>query len=304
MFLKQKLSSLSSTKGFSLIEILVVLVLGSLLMGMVLSSTILNNRTFRKDVVRTRIEQNLRGAFEIIGAQIRQAGERLPGAFPAIELVDGASGASDQLTIRRSLLDGLTVCQNITAGSSNMNVYLNNTVATSPPACVTTGQSSVLQTYTDYRVAVGGPITSYIWNLGSKVGEFFTYNSEVNSGNNVRLVRVTGNWVNAYPSLGAMAFVIDEWKFRRSTTSGETDIIEIVQNGDEANRQKLVFGISDFQVLLNMQDGTTKTSFTQSDDWSLIKSISITLTAQDTYRGETITRSLSAEFFPRNILSS
>lgn len=285
-------------------ELLVVMALGMLLTGMILSSTILHNRTFRKDLVRTRIEQNLRGAFEIIGAQIRQAGERLPAAFPAIELANNSSGGSDVLTLRRSLLDPLTVCRNITAGSTVLTVYLNNTTSGSPPACVTTGQSSVLTTYTNYRSEYGGPVPAYIWNLTSKVGEHFAYSAETNSGNNVWLTRSSGFWTNTYPNLGAMVFVIDEWKFQKSATAGETDIIEVVQNGDTANRQKLVFGISDFQVVLNMKDGTTKTSFSQSDDWSQIKSIAVTLTGQDTYRGSTITRSLSAEFFPRNILSS
>lgn len=278
--------------------------LGMLLTGMIMSSTILHNRTFRKDLVRTRIEQNLRGAFEIIGAQIRQAGERLPAAFPAIELVNNGSGGSDVLTLRRSLLDPLTVCQNITTGSGVLNVYLNNTTAGAPPACVTTGQSSVLATYTSYRSEYGGPVPAFIWNLTGKVGEHFFYNAETNSGNNVWLTRSSGLWANAYPNLGAMVFVLDEWTFQRSVTAGETDIIEIVQNGDTSNKQKLVFGITDFQVVLNMKDGTTKTSFTQTEDWTQIKSIAVTLTGQDTYRNSTITRSLSAEFFPRNILSS
>jgi type IV pilus assembly protein PilW len=294
----------SSTRGFSLVELLVVMTLGLMLTGMILSSTILHNRTFRKDLVRTRIEQNLRGAFEIIGTQIRQAGERLPGSFPAIELVDNGSSGSDVLTLRRSLLDGLTVCRDITAGSTLLQVYLNNTVSGAPPACTTTGQSSVLTTYTTYREEYGEPPPAYIWNLSAKQGELFYYSSETNSGNNVWLTRQNGFWANAYPALGAMVFVIDEWKFQRSTASGETDIIEVIQNNDTANKQKLVFGITDFQIVLNMKDGTTKTSYTQSEDWTLIKSIAITLTAQDTYRGTPITRSLSAEFFPRNILSS
>ena len=69
------------------------------------AGVVMSNRgLFNVDMVRTKLNQNLRSSLDIVGMNVREAGENLPGAFPAVELIDGGAGP-DHLILRRNLLD-------------------------------------------------------------------------------------------------------------------------------------------------------------------------------------------------------
>jgi prepilin-type N-terminal cleavage/methylation domain-containing protein len=86
--------------GFTLVEILVALGIASLLLGVILSTTLGHRRLYVLDQNRTAANQNLRAALDILVADLRQAGERLPLDFPAVEVRNGT-----ELVLRRNLFD-------------------------------------------------------------------------------------------------------------------------------------------------------------------------------------------------------
>src|SRR5690606_6020349 len=80
-FSRLRRSILASDKGFTLVELLVTSFLGLIMLALTLSATTSNRRLYKYDLVRTRINQNMRSALDIMGIDVRQAGENLFSTF-------------------------------------------------------------------------------------------------------------------------------------------------------------------------------------------------------------------------------
>ena len=294
----------------TLMELLVASSLGLLIIGMTLTTTIANRDAYGFDIVRTRLNQNLRSAFDVINTEVRQAGERLPAAFPAVQIINGASGAPDQLLLRRNLMDEvLTVCRAVTP-ASGANVYTNATGSGVPPACVYGAQTTSYNAWAAYRLAKGGPthvVDAYIFNLTTKLGQFFKYDleSSVASPANQYIRKQSGAWAGTYAATGTALYMLSEWKFALSTVAGQTDLLQLTENQNVAQVKNIVYGVNNIQFRALMQDGTTKTTFgATTDDWTQLQAIEVTITGSDTYRGRDITSTLTTQLFPRNVLSN
>ncbi len=85
-----------STEGFTLFELLVAMTVTGILTGATLSIALSSREMFETDRHRTTINQNLRIGMDMLGIDIRQAGERMPGDAPAVEIEDGDGGAADK----------------------------------------------------------------------------------------------------------------------------------------------------------------------------------------------------------------
>ncbi|MCO6431664.1 MAG: hypothetical protein J5J00_12450 [Deltaproteobacteria bacterium] len=288
---------LNSARGFTIPELLITSFLGLLITGLLLSVMQSNRSVLGKDIARTTLNQNLRGALDIVAADIRVGGENLPESVPAIEIVNGSSGASDELVVRRNLFDEvLPVCAAITAGTSS-NVYF--AVSGTVPGCVYSGQMHSFNIWNVYRQQQPGQeLQAFIYDSSTRQGEFFTVTSEINTGVEFALVRGAGSWQNSYPVGSSAVYVLEEWRYR---LQGEN--LQLVQNRDSANPFNVSFGMTDFQAEAEMQDGTVKSSFLSSDDWTEISALRITLSGTETHGGELMARTLTGEFFPRNVLS-
>ncbi len=285
----------SSDRGFTLLELLVTTVLGLLLVVLILGTITANRRLYKEDIVRTKVNQNLRGAMDIIGADIRLAGENLGPTFPAIQLVNGAAGGPDTLVLRRNLVpEVLQVCVALSAGST---AALRFAIPGTTAGCIYSGETTAYNSWRSYRLANQNSVDSFVWNVSAKVGEFFRYTGETDSGTGYSITR-SGAWSNAYP-VAAAAYLLEEWRF---AVSG--DVLQLVRNQDDENTVNLAFEVQDFQVRVLMQDGTIKTSFTTNDSWTTISSLEVVLSSSDTFQREDLTRTLTSRFFPRNILSN
>lgn len=298
MRLIPSMHSLDSQKGFTVIELLVTSVLGLIILGLTTSSVITNRQVLGRDNVRTRLNQNLRGSMDIVGLDIRIAGENLPSAFPAVELTNGASGAPDTLTVRRNTIDEvLPICTSISAGSSATSVYFATPGAT--PGCSYSGQLQSYTAWSNKRSEEGGSFLAYIFNSSTKQGEFFTVTNITDNGTSYYLVSSPHTWTYAYPVGSSSVYVIEEWTYQYNT-----GMFQVIQNRDTANPFNVAFNILDFQADILMNDGTTKQSFTTSDNWANITTINLNLTGRDYYRTKPLQKIISASFFPRNILSN
>lgn len=292
-------SSLSSDRGFTITEMLVASFIGAMVLVPILSSSIAYRNILGKDMARTRLNQNLRGALDIIGTDIRVGGENLTSTFPAIEVVNGTGSNPDELIVRRNLLDEvLPVCQSLSAGSTSANMYF--AVTGNVAGCAYSGHTNNYNAWRSYRIAQGGTVKGYIFNTSTRQGEFFNYASETNTGTQYYVTRSGATaFANAYPVGGAAMYILEEWRYR---VSG--GLLQIVQNRVTATPYNVAYDISNLQVTVTLQDGTTRTSFVSTDDWTNIGRIQMTLTGTDRFRRQTITRTVSGSFFPRNILSN
>ncbi|MFN8391683.1 MAG: hypothetical protein U0136_15450 [Bdellovibrionota bacterium] len=292
----------------TILELMVASTIALFIVGMTVSTTVVNRDAYGYDIVRTRLNQNLRSAFDVINTEVRQAGERLPGSFPAIEIVDGASGAPDTLILRRNLLDEvLTVCQTLTT-ASGPDVYLTSSAAGTPPVCVFGTQTANFNAWHSYRIGSAGGtshvVRSYIFDFTTKLGQFFNYSSDNTSGTTQTIRKQSGSWAGTYTGLSASVYMLSEWKFQLSTTPGSEDLLQLVENQDTANPKNVVYGVKNIQFRALMQDGTSKTTFTKNDNWSQIRAIEVTISGSDKFRDRVIDSTLTTQLFPRNVLSN
>ncbi|NLF25019.1 MAG: hypothetical protein GX589_05095 [Deltaproteobacteria bacterium] len=282
--------------GFTLIELLVAVTIGLLALGLTLSSVLYSRNAYRKDVARTRINQDLRGALDIIGSTARVAGENFNGAFPAIEVIDGVNGAPDELILRRNLLDEvLKVCVPIVAGTAADLIFAYG----SESGCVYAGNTHNYEVWRAWRQARDGSVRAYVFDTSTDLGEYFDYSGEIDSNGQYAAVRASGTWANDYSNASSAAYIMEEWRFRVSD-----DTLQLIENGESDNPLNVAFGVTDMQVEVFMQEGGVQSTFSGSDNWTLMQSIGITLTGQELFRGEVLERQLSARFFPRNVLSN
>ncbi|RMG39430.1 MAG: hypothetical protein D6719_13380 [Candidatus Dadabacteria bacterium] len=290
--------SLHAQTAFTLIEMVVAMALGMLILGMAVSTTISNRELYETDSTRLKVNQNLRAALDFMGLNVREAGENLSASFTAIEIIDGQAGP-DELIIRRNLKDEvLKLCVDLAAGSTVQDVLFATSGTT--PGCIYSDNTHNYSVWRDYRLqSEAQEVKAYIYDASSGLGEFFTYDSESDNGFELSIHRKDGSWANNYSSAATAIYILEEWRFRLNG-----DVLELIENSDFSAPQGIVYGIEDFQVSAIENDGTVKQAFGSNDDWTALKAIRVTLLGDASYRGNSIARSATAEFFPRNILSN
>ncbi len=280
----------------TIVELLVASGIASVLLAVAASTFLTQRELVGHDIKRTAVNQNLRSAMDILGMNIRLAGENLSGSFPAIELINGTSDAPDELILRRNLLDEvLKVCTPITTGSTDPLYFATGGTT---PGCIYADQTQNLTSWTSHLGTLGGTALGYIYDSSTQLGEFYWFSAVTDTGTQM-YVQPDDSWTQNYAVGQAASYIIEQWHFRLLG-----DNIQLIIDGNNANPQNVIFGVSDFQVTITESTGTTKTSFSSSDDWTDIQSVDISLTAADTSSLQDIDRTLNASFFPRNVLSN
>ena len=289
----------------TVIELLVASSLSLILVGMTISAAVSNRGAYSHDIARTRLNQNLRGALDLLGSEMRQAGERLPPGFPAVEVTNNVSANSDQLIIRRNLLDEvLTVCTDITVSSGD-NIMLSSTTTGRPPACNYGSQLVNFNAWHSYRLTQDNSrVKAYIYDFTTQFGQWVTISSDTNNGTSMYLTKMSGAWAHPYTAGNTALYVLREWAFDLSTTAGQTDVLRIIQDQDTANPMRVAFGVDTFRVVARMQSGTNLETLTVTDGWTNLRAIQVTIAGSDSYKGRPISTTLTGDLFPRNILSN
>lgn len=294
-------------RGMTLLELLVSSSISLSVMGMMITMLMSNRQAYTSDLARTRLHQNIRSAFDVINSEVRQAGERLPFNFPAIMVVNGASGAPDELVLRRNLLDQtLILCQSLTTTSTDGLFQLTSSTAGLPPACNYGMQTNAYNSWGAFRTASGGTFRAYVYDMGTRLGEFFVFDSAGDSGSTQYVHNQSAHWSNNYTLGTSSAYAISEWRIKLSSVAGQTDLLQIIENGDNANPKNLVYGVENIQFSILMNDGTTRDTFSVGDNWGQIQAIGVTISGRDTYDNgrKAVTATLRTELFPRNVLSN
>jgi type IV pilus assembly protein PilW len=259
---------------------------------------------FEQDRHRTTINQNVRCGMDLLGIDVRQAGERMPGDAPAIQILDGSSGAPDTLTLRRNLMDYvMPVCKNINSGTSADAVFVAKKKVSGPvpPGCAPVPDSNAdgwpdnLGAWRAYRLSHGGSVLAYIHNPVTGLGEFFIYDDEDLSTFHLHRANLDP-WTHSYAITQNPRV-----EQRRYVLSG--DVLQCILNEDTAHPLSLVNRIKDFQIRALMQDGSVMTDMSATTDWTELHALEVRLVGRSVFLKRTMERALVGRFFPRNILS-
>jgi prepilin-type N-terminal cleavage/methylation domain-containing protein len=116
----------SSQQGFTLVELLVSTVVAGAIISASLGLINEQRRNFLGDRDRGNINDNVRNALNLIGADIRQGGELLEKQFelPVITVRDGnPTNQADSIVIqRRAIPETLTLCEPISGGETEIDI--------------------------------------------------------------------------------------------------------------------------------------------------------------------------------------
>lgn len=124
-------------KGFTLLELVFGMLITVIVGGLALNAFIEASNSFNKDKKNIDSNQKLSAVLELIGNDVRQAGEQINDArFPVIEIEPntdaGSMPNSSKITIRRSLSIALNLCENITPASVNTALVVADDALTLP----------------------------------------------------------------------------------------------------------------------------------------------------------------------------
>jgi prepilin-type N-terminal cleavage/methylation domain-containing protein len=135
----------SSNKGFTLVELLVGMIISTIVLGVAFMMFENASKSYSNDKVRVDAGQGLTAILDLIGTDIKQAGEQIDNAkFPTVKISDGGK----TISIRRALTDALTICQSLaatdallTTGNNATDVLIGDstlpTTPTPPSSCST-----------------------------------------------------------------------------------------------------------------------------------------------------------------------
>lgn len=291
-------SQLRSQIGFTLLEALVATTLTSVIMGLVYGSVMTVRDGYIHDVYRTRVNSNLRSSMDILSMNIRQAGEYLQSSFPAVEVVD--NGISDQLKLRRSLIpETLALCTTLNAvGATTLELSSGDL---SDSACYVNNVESAYDIFAAILAADDdSSVRVYIYDRVSALGEFLDLTAMGRNGDVFRLT--VSPTTNLYDRLNTSVYLIEELFFRH-VADEETLVVDF--DGITDDTRAVAFNISGFELSLTMEDASVIQSFNlaSSYNWKQIEQIRVNISGQDTFKDRVVASSVSAEFFPRNILS-
>jgi type IV pilus assembly protein PilW len=296
--------------GFTLVEILVALGIASLLLGVVLSTTLGHRRLYVLDQNRTAANQNLRAALDILVADLRQAGERLPPDFPAVEVRNGT-----ELVLRRNLFDVvLSLCDRNGISGDQDNNQRNIPVADrNPPEDASTeyieacrfrdedenGFDDRIDAWRNYRCGLDGDpacqtgngrevVRVYIHDPSTGSGEWFDYDGEdgshIHRGNQDR-------WQNGYGPLSRL-YILEERRYFLSGT-----VLNLAENG--GGGRGLVGDVVSFQIKARAGNSTYTDFPPPGVSWTSLEYVEVTVKS----RLGNVERALSTQAVPRNVFS-
>lgn len=284
--------------GHTLLELLVALTITLTVTALVGGALRYDSDVYLTDAARTKIQQNLRGALDIIAMNVRQAGEGLDSYFPALSLSQSEDPETSVLSLRRKILDEvLSLCKDALVGDTK--VFVSNQTS-SALECLPTNIASGLAAWVANRSAHDGKVRIYIYNRVAKQGEFLDYTHEgQNAGDDYLDISALKFF---YPASSTALYVLEEYSFQLNP---ETQTLQLNQDGRTDGPADVAYNVTQFQVKLRMQDTTELLSLAPTDTkgWKNIRGVSISLRGQGGWRSTKMSREVTAEYFPRNVLS-
>ncbi len=310
--MKFKLSTVRSIQyrelGFTLIETLVALGLGSIIMAMFLGYIMTQKKLYNIDSLRAQADTELSGGMDLLGIRIRQAGQGMSKDFPAVQLVNGSGSNPDRLIVRIQNSEAyFRTCKVHSSSSNNNYVSIYRATNSNNPSYCRQGTiiSDYMPVWETRRVANGGTLKVFFYDDSDGDYTFFNYSSftTVGSGNNAerRMRRSSGTWSANFANGLSYALLADQWEFYM-----ENGYLKVKQNDNTP--ENVIYGLTNFQVTLDVADATTGVvsnvnAFSYSGNWKLIRLVKVQVTATLNDQGESYQQVFNYSYYPRNILS-
>ncbi len=280
-------SRLPTQRGLTLIEILVSSIVGVMVLGVALSFTVSNRNLFERDTDRIQVNQNLTAAIEIMGNDIRQAGERIAqGDFPAVEMT-----ATELILRRRPVSEELQLCQDVTGSAAEVVVTQN--------PVITSGCSATAAAVANW-VAESVNFPGYLYIPAQRRGVFFISGAG-SDATRVATAGLTGNFTEA---ARLPMYLLEERRY----SLGDDGVLRLtIRELAEPQVFEIANRITDFEVNVFLVGDLTPITLFGADpahQWADIRTVEVTLTAEtDVGFGRTEPRSITSRFFPRNAAS-
>jgi hypothetical protein len=338
-FTPLKPSSRSSSSGFSVFELIVATLMGTLILGFSLSLIVQQRRQFQVDQARGVLNRNLRGAMDFLTTDVRQGGEQLGLNRYVAGFALNGTGTSPNCTttsfsLQRNLLSDVLVAGNTIAAGSSTATVVTDTGG---------GQDiNVYNAWKNYRLAQSSSQTvAYILDTAAtattaaKAGEFFVYSGETSTfvaGAPYQLSRL-GTWANSYNATTSFIYILEERQYSlvADASAPGTSILQMQINrgvstanpSGGAAASPIANGLTNFQVFAQFPASVTPQArcslnaagfFNTADpDWRTLNYFSITLTSGQPNIWRTLTSAektryfgnlqLSSQILPRNVIS-
>jgi prepilin-type N-terminal cleavage/methylation domain-containing protein len=328
-------SCLKISKGFSLIELLVAMLMGLALLSSFSVSFIENRKYLSGELKRVEVTSNLQIALELVGSEIRKAGAYTPDLFPSFEVVDGGA-ASDKLILRYGIIEGTTLCRGIQGSDQNLTFVTTGTGVvedqTGGTVMVDDGTGTLIPlTNTacknDYdkpdsvALKTTGRWASTITDAAGKAfGMIYDRSTKRYHGFKPVSVGVPtstrislqaspqgGLWPEIFKPLSSSFYLIEETKFEVNNDG----ILLMNKNGGDEPLQ-VVGGITKFDLsmettvvdsITGIKTTSTKNEFAPSDSWKTIDFVSVTLNGKPQI-GDGKIRTAESAFTLRNVQSA
>ena len=326
-------SSRSSTDvrcrgGITLVELLVAMVVVGVVIALVVPLVLANQRAVELDQVRTAANQTLRSALDLIGSDVRIAGERFGdfglGVFSPIELRADEEGSV--LTLRRALLEWLPVCERnrLVGHQSSIRVASvpggglggpdgpgGGAGTDLPGRCLAQRMiedegsewpPNVHAWKTHLEETGAEHLTAVIFDPSTSIGQFFP--ATVRSSSTMLL--------HCLPSATSCVWNGEAtYSVETNSIIGLLDVQEyrvrdgVLERHDPTTGEtlRIADGIIGLEITLTLADGTIVSSFAVDQPWNQVRSVDIDLTAELSVGRTTLERSMGASFFPRNVMS-
>ncbi len=290
----------SGNQGHTILELLVATGMTVVIAALLSSGLREQTNVYMTDLGRKRVQHNLRSAMDIVSMNVRQAGEGLDRSFPALTLTQSIDPATSVLTLRRKLVhEVMLACKPVSQAATSIAVSDDQTTDSD---CLPANVQTAVEAWQTERLAEeDDSLRIFIYDRVSHTGEFLDYNSENETDGDDFII--TSPTSHAYPSASTSLYVLEEYNF---FLDDDEHTLKLIVDGRTDSPDDVAYDIEQFQVSLLMKDGSAVTSLdpASTSSWQDLRHVSITLRGEERWKGVLTDHSLTAEYFPRNVLSN
>jgi len=323
LILSSHISEKNNNKGFTLVELLVTTLISAIILGASLSLIVDQRKQFVTDQTRTQVSQNLRTGMDLIGADVKRAGEGLEKdkKQPVIVLIDENDtnnySDADELILQRKIIpEKLAVCEEVAIGASSITV----SIASGSGLCNFSdgdadGFTDQLRSFREHRCEEDGTAGciattpddceedddectwAYIYNTDKNYGEFFQYAFEDIDSTDPKLNRIYLGGSSSldlnYPVAdNPEIYLLEEQKYRLID-----GVLELVVNQQDDEPLRLINQVQNFEVTIQASVPYGSPSFNPdrfnpigvTPPWKNIEHIEVILVAENPAQSDLIT---------------
>jgi len=293
------------------------MVVMGLILGLLLPLVLGSRDALRGDEGRTGVNQTLRIPAEIIGNDIRMAGERFArlsntGLQP-VQIIPGGGGVPDEIILRRNLSDDvLPVCESVSGTQNSIKMFrdstwLANTVNPSYPECGPVvdpdGWPRNLRSVQDLadETTTDGILRGFIFDPAAGSGQFFDFSiasSPDPASGQILRQGSSPTWASYPLENRPRIYILEERRY-----SLENGYVQLVVNGRGDDPLRVATGVTELRFRYVLDDGQVTGVMPADMGWRNISSVEVLITSERAEGTDVTERTLAHRYFPRNVLS-